>query len=162
MESSATAPPTDEILDKPLLEHRIAGVVDQIFRRLSILWEDYKASKHFFSTTYVLRGFQVSANAAQPAPLMPGTVPLGKKLCGEGWFENDACGPKFWSLQKCSANHRAFFLITRCFQIVRECLEWMVFEAVLGVKQWSVVVFHTVFTISNSCFQLLLGSKSWE
>lgn len=120
MESGATAPPADETLDTPLSEHsRIAGVVDQIFRLLSILWEEYKASKHFFSTPYVLRGFQVSANAAQPSLFMPGTMPLGKKLGGEGWFENDACGPKFWSLQECNANHRAFFLITRCFQIVR-------------------------------------------
>lgn len=55
------------------------------------------------------------------------------------------------------ANH-AFFLNTGCFQILRRCLEWLASEAVLGVPQWSTVVFH----IANSCFQLLLVKEPWE
>ena len=51
---------------------------------LATLGEDYKALPNFFSTTYLLREFEVPATAAQPARLIPGTLPLGKKPYGGG------------------------------------------------------------------------------
>lgn len=41
----------------------------------------------------------------------------------------------------CHANHRAFFFSTGCFEIVRQCLERMASEVVLGVDSEAHVVF---------------------
>lgn len=76
---------------------------------LATLREDYTALPNFFSTMYVFREFKVPASAAQPAQLIPGTLPLGKKPCG-GQLESEPYGPEFQKVLKCNASLTQLFL----------------------------------------------------
>lgn len=81
---------------------------------LAILGEDHKASPNFFSTTYILGEFEVPTTAPQPARLIPGTLPLGKKPWDGGRSESNTCGPELQSVLKCSASLKQLLLYCLC------------------------------------------------